>query len=139
MADDDGLAGFRDEPAEEAENGEPELFYGSVDEFVREKLSQTYRRLVGERAQHRWSAEWWRNAEAVSRLEALWRSWEALRLDPTTGMSVWWRDHADHHMPILLSPDGPFGKSLDSNDHGEPLPYKEPPPGLFPDVRSGRA
>lgn len=23
-------------------------------------------------------------------------------------MSVWWRDHADHHMGILLSADGPF-------------------------------
>lgn len=137
MAADDGLDSFRDEAAAEPEGDEPQLFYGSVDEFVREKLSKTYRRQVGERTQHRWAAEWWRNAEAVSRLEALWRSWEALRLDPATGMSVWWRDHADHHMPILLSPDGPFAKATDSNDTGGPLPYERPPEGLFPDVRSG--
>lgn len=23
-------------------------------------------------------------------------------------MSLWWRDHADHHMGVLLSADGPF-------------------------------
>lgn len=23
-------------------------------------------------------------------------------------MSIWWRDHADHHMGVLLSADGPF-------------------------------
>lgn len=33
----------------------------------------------------------------------------ALRQDPTTGISVWFRDHADHHMAVLLDPDsGPF-------------------------------
>ncbi|MGV0111135.1 DUF4913 domain-containing protein [Arthrobacter sp. CP30] len=32
---------------------------------------------------------------AVSRLNALWRAWETLRLDPGTGMSDWWRIHAD--------------------------------------------
>ncbi|WP_216666160.1 DUF4913 domain-containing protein [Actinomyces faecalis] len=26
------------------------------------------------------------------------RSWEHPRQDPATGMSVWLRDHADHHM-----------------------------------------
>jgi hypothetical protein len=31
-----------------------------------------------------------------------------LRLDGSTGMSVWWRDHADHHMGVLLSADGLF-------------------------------
>ena len=34
--------------------------------------------------------------------------WEFLRLDETIGMSVWWRDHADHCMSVLLSADGPF-------------------------------
>jgi len=85
-----------------------------------------------------WAAEWWRYAEAVSRLDSLWRAWEHLRLDASTGMSVWWRDHADHHMPILLDPDGPFAGAegeLNSSKRGEPLPYAPPPEGLFPDVR----
>ena len=114
---------------------EPTLFFGSVDEFVRERLRYTYTRRVGPQGPNRWSAEWWRSPEAISRLDALWRSWEALRLEPTFGMSVWWRDHADHHMRILMSPDGPFADSRDTNAQGEPLPYAAPPVGMFIDVR----
>lgn len=36
-------------------------------------------------------------------MEALWRAWEHLRLDGATGISVWWKDHADHHMSVLLA------------------------------------
>lgn len=121
------------EPA--AEDAPPPLYYGSVDEFVRDFLVPVFSRQVGDRAARRWSAEWWRNPEAIVRLEALWRSWEHLRLDPATGMSVWLRDHADHHLGILWDTDGPFAKSTDSARPGEPLPYSPPPEGLFPDVR----
>jgi hypothetical protein len=113
----------------------PELYFKSVDEFVREMIVPVFRRKVGDRSTMRWSAEWWRHPEAVLRLEALWRSWEHLRLDPATGLSVWLRDHADHHLSILFSDYGPFGKSQDSTDHGDPLPYEPPPPGLFPSER----
>ena len=114
------------------------LMFGSVDDFVRNQLLITYTRVVGPRMQRRWSAQWWRSAEAIIRLEALWRSWEHLRLDGATGSSIWWRDHLDHHMPILMSPDGPFEDSQDQNRPGEPLPYTEPPKGMFPDVRDGQ-
>ncbi len=72
------------------------------------------------------------------RLEALWRAWEHLRQDPATGMSVWWRDHPNHHMTVLMSPEGPFADAegdTNQNKAGEPLPYVEPPEGMFPDVR----
>ena len=114
---------------------EPELYFGSIDEFVRERLRFTYARRVGPQGPNRWSAEWWKYPEAISRLDALWRSWEALRLEPTFGMSVWWRDHADHHMRMLMSPEGPFADSRDTNGQGEPLPYTAPPEGMFVDVR----
>ncbi|MFE1103258.1 DUF4913 domain-containing protein [Nocardiopsis alba] len=114
----------------------PELYYGSVDEFVREVILPMYRRKVGSRGSRRWSAQWWRDAEAIARLEALWRAWENLRLDGATGMSTWWRDHADYHMNILFDPEGPFGRSEDENKPGAPLPYDPPPPGLFHDVRT---
>ena len=94
-----------------------------------------YRRKVGPQSQHRWAAEWWQSAEAISRLESLWRSWEHLRLEGTTGMSVWWLQHADPQMRVLMDPDGPFAMSEDENKRGEPLPYVPPPPGLFGDVR----
>lgn len=117
----------------------PPLVYGSVDEFVREYLRHVYRRKIGGRGTGRvWAGEWWRYDEAVIRLEAMWRAWEHLRQDAATGMSVWWRDHADPHMAVMLDPDGPFaGAEGDSNSSraGEPLPYVTPPEGMFPDVR----
>lgn len=115
---------------------EPQLFYGSADEFVRERLRYMYaRRVGGGNASFRWAARWWDYPEALARIDALWRAWEHLRLDPATGSSIWWIEHADHHMPILLSPEGPFAKSDDSNRPGDPLPYIPPPEGLFPDMR----
>lgn len=125
--------------AEEDEEKPPELVYGSVDEFLREYLRHVYRRATSD---HRvWAARWWEYDEAVIRLEALWRAWEHLRLDPSTGMSVWWRDHADHHMAVLMDPEGPFAAADHYGDvneagKGEPLPYEPPPAGLFPDVRT---
>lgn len=112
----------------------PTLYYGSVDEFVREFVCPTFRRNVGEqgRAEYRWSARWWESAEAIIRLEAMWRAWEHLRLDPATGISVWLRDHADHHLGVLMSPTGPWALSRDTARPDEPLPYEAPPEALFP-------
>jgi len=109
-----------DEPAQ--------LYYPDLLTFVREYLSPMYRRsLSGQSAT--WCPEWWKHAEGITRLEALWRAWEYLRLDAHTGMSVWFRDHADHHMAVLLSADGPF-KGCKPDGHGErlkPLPLIAPP------------
>ncbi|TFD75129.1 hypothetical protein E3T53_16665 [Cryobacterium psychrophilum] len=44
-------------------------------------------------------------------------------------------EHAEHHMPILLSTEGPFAKSEDTNKPCEPLPYTPAPEGFFPDMR----
>lgn len=126
----------RDLEADVDEEPERETFYGNVDEFVREFLVVTYRREISRQGSYKWDPRWWMHPEAVARLDALWRAWEHLRNDPATGMSVWWRDHADHHMGVLMSPDGPFRKSTGTIDLGEPLPYESPPPGLFPDVRT---
>lgn len=59
-------------PAEEA----PQLYYGSVHEIVREFVCPMFGRDVGEEshAEYRWSARWWESAEAITRLEAMWRS-----------------------------------------------------------------
>ena len=126
-------------PAEAEASAEdaPVLYYGSVDEFVREFVCPIFRRNVGEegRADYRWSARWWESAEAITRLEAMWRSWEHLRMDASTGTSVWLRDHADHHLGVLMSPTGPWALSKDTAGPDEPLPYEPPPSDLFPDVR----
>ena len=57
-------------------------------EFVTEHLAYQYRRdidLAGRATTFTWCAQWWRHEEAVSRLTGLWRAWENLRTDPTTG------------------------------------------------------
>jgi hypothetical protein len=130
------LAAAAGEAAQAAQEAEPpQLYFANVDEFVREYLRHVYRRPIDGRAVF-WSAEWWRYDEAMNRLEAIWRAWEYLRLDPATGMSVWWRDHADPHMQVLMSPQGPFRRETDvRTDEVDPLPYTAPPPGLFRDER----
>jgi hypothetical protein len=77
----------------------PRLYYGSTAEFVREYLRHVYKRKIdGNRTF--WSPRWRASAEAIARLEAMWLAWEHLRLDPATGPSVWWRDHADPHNAV---------------------------------------
>lgn len=117
------------------EEDTPQLYYGSTNEFVRDHLRHVYKRKID--GMHTfWSPRWWASAEATARLEALWRAWEHLRLDPSTGPSVWWRDHADHHMSVLMGSVGPFSKEVDvTATIRDPLPHEEPPPELFPDVR----
>ncbi|NED60649.1 DUF4913 domain-containing protein, partial [Streptomyces sp. SID10244] len=78
-----------DETADEAEP-EPEPEFESVYQFVDEHLVQLYARHVETKPGRLWCPRWFDHAEAVSRLEALWRAYESLRLDPATGMSVWW-------------------------------------------------
>jgi hypothetical protein len=109
----------------------PRLYYATVDDFVREFLCKTFRRPIGPGSPLRWSARWWESAEAIIRLDAIWRAWETLRLDPGTGLSVWLKDHADYHLSILMAPTGPFRNSEDSARITEPLPYEPPPAGLF--------
>jgi hypothetical protein len=118
----------------------PGLYYLTVGEWVQEWLFPVYRRSV--RGHERtWCPQWWKHAEAVARLEALWRAWEHLRQDPATGLSVWFRDHADHHMTVLLDADGPF-KGCDGQHSDRPvddLPHDPPPEGMFEpeDLSSG--
>ncbi|WP_170994726.1 MULTISPECIES: DUF4913 domain-containing protein [Actinomycetes] len=118
----------------------PKLYFGSVDEFGRGYLLPNYKRRVdGQRVL--WAAEWWKYAETVARLDALWRAWEHLRQDPQTGMSVWFRDHAEHHMSILLNRDGPFAAAGEgenrenTNKKGKTLQYAPPPRGPFLEIR----
>lgn len=113
---------------------EHQLYYPTVEAFVRELLAPTYRRHLDGGRTRTWCPQWWNHAEAITRLEALWRAWEFLRLDPATGVSVWLRDHADHHMAVLMDADGPFKGCTPEKGHSDrlkPLPVEEPPDGLF--------
>jgi hypothetical protein len=85
-----------------------EQVYDSVDEWVHDYYLPTFVRPIG--GEIRWCAEWQRHQEAVVRFEAMWRSWEALRLDGGIGMSTWLINHLDPNAAMLLSRTGPFAQ-----------------------------
>jgi hypothetical protein len=128
-------------PAEQLSDSIPgaALAYDSVEDWVSRYLLVMYRRAVSGTGTT-WCPQWWRHPEAVVRLEALWRAWEYLRKDETTGVSVWLRDHCDPHMTQLLSADGPF-KGCKPKQHSghpnEPLPCDRAPAGWFEQIDGG--
>lgn len=121
-------------PAEEPTPG-PALRFKSLDEFVGQYLSQIYRRDLESQQGLRWCREWWKHAEGIARLEAMWRAWELLRLDPGEGGSNWWLNHCDPHMRVLMSETGPFRnckKGTHAEERSLPLPVDVAPTGMFP-------
>ena len=115
---------------------EPELVYSSAVEFFADLLAQSYVREVNEGAANAWCPEWYKHPEALIRMEAIWRAWEHLRLEPALGVSTWWLNHADPHMRILMDKEGPFKKcAYDGHKTPAPdrtaLPHKTPEAGIF--------
>ncbi|MDP9417185.1 MAG: DUF4913 domain-containing protein [Actinomycetota bacterium] len=84
--------------------------YPDMRAWVSEYFAPMYARPLG--GEFRWCRRWWDHAEAISRLEALWRSWETLRSDPGLGMATWYRDYLDPQFTVLLSNRGPFAPLL---------------------------
>ena len=112
---------------------EPVNYYPDVAEFVSGFLAPLYAREWNKMDREwKWCARWWLHVEAVVRLEALWKAWEVLRLDPGTGASVWLRDHADPAMAALTKHHGTFHRCSPTEHQAyNPLPADEPPPGMF--------
>ncbi len=90
--------------------------------YVR-KLSQT----------QRWCPQWWAHPEAIIRLTALWRTWEAARAsDEDSAMADWLRTYFDALNPVLLADDGPFAScTADRHSEQRPLPLTPPPTGYW--------
>ncbi|MFJ6381391.1 DUF4913 domain-containing protein [Kitasatospora sp. NPDC092039] len=57
-----------------------------------------------------WCAKWHEHPEAVARLHGLWLAWQQLTAAEAgqAGPATWHRDHLDHALLQLRSPDGPF-------------------------------
>lgn len=112
-----------------------ELFYGNVHEFVVDRFAYFFTRPAPGTGQV-WCPEWYRHAQALSRLDSIWRAWEHLRFDPAFGMSNWWVHHVDPNMRALLDPvTGPFARCAGGHQPAEPLPVMTAPDGLFTDQR----
>jgi Domain of unknown function (DUF4913) len=99
----------------------PQPLYASTEDWVTGFFLPMFRRPLG--GEYRWCREWWQHAEAITRLTALWHSWEALRLQPGIGMAAWLRDHLDHHLPVLMGRSGPFAQCSE-DEHIEPREAK---------------
>jgi hypothetical protein len=97
--------------------GRPKPLYPSFTSWVEQHFIQMFQRTLG--GEYRWCAQWWQHAEAISRLTALWYAWEALRLQGSTGMGIWYRDHLDHQLPYLMGARGPFYQCTE-DQHLEP-------------------
>ena len=125
--------GTADPPEPPAETPEP--VFTDVDAFVRDYLALVVERRIatGPTAGLNWCPRWWAHPEAISRLYALWRTWETLRIsDSQTGMSTWWRDHLDPHLASLTSEYGPFARCrTDKHTDPKPLPVEPAPPEVL--------
>lgn len=131
----------RDESAEDIRRDEEsvarpaELWYPNVAEFVADRLAHLIPCPTPDSGQV-WCSSWFRHAQALSRLDALWRAWENLRFDPALGISNWWTHYVDPHMRALMDPvTGPFARCADGHQNNEPLPLDPVPEGLFKDQR----
>lgn len=80
--------------------------HATLAEFVAETFVPTFTTARG--GPRLWCVQWWDHTEAVSRLQALWLSWESLRDGGDTCLGDWYRNHLDQQLPALMGPDGTF-------------------------------
>lgn len=108
-------------------------FFGSLLEFVVEHFGPVYARNTSPTV--RWCASWWDHAEAIYRLEALWRTWELYRLEPRLGIASWLRDYLDPQLAQLTSPTGPFASCTeDRHSPVKALRTNQPPEAYLVDL-----
>jgi len=110
-----------------------EPFFGSLLEFVVEHFAPVYARTTSPTL--RWCASWWDHAEAIYRLEALWRTWELYRFEPRLGIASWLRDYLDPQLRELLSATGPFASCTeDRHSPVKALRTNQPPEAYLADL-----
>ena len=137
----DDLLELEDESEEEDDFEEPEppaLLYPRLDLYVEDFLAVIYERPLPN-GRRTWCPQWWKHDEAVYRLQALWLSWEYMRVhDGANGPATWLVNYADPIMAVLFDVEGPFKGCSVEHGHREERPHDEarlpccqPPGGLF--------
>ncbi|MFI9724540.1 DUF4913 domain-containing protein [Streptomyces sp. NPDC052396] len=102
---DEDEAGSVRAPAAAGEEEPPRPVYADLETWLHKHLAQIIRRRFG--GSLTWCSQWYRHAEAISRLNAMWQEWEKAVAEGT--MSNWWLYHCDPHLSVLMSKDsGPF-------------------------------
>lgn len=117
---------------DDGDDGPIEPSHRSLEEWVTGYFTPTYSRPTSPTL--RWCVQWWDHAEAISRLEALWRSFEVARLDGLRGMAMWYRDFLDSQLAVLTATTGPFAQCTpDRHAPTSPLPTAPAPAGYWTD------
>jgi hypothetical protein len=108
-----------DDPAENTNADTPRPVapaFATLEGWVTGFFIPTFRRQYG--GELRWCSQWQEHVEALLRLEALWRSWEALRQDPLLGIATWLTNYADPQLAALTQRTGTFANcTLDRHAH----------------------
>lgn len=120
-----------------AESTPVEPCYPDVEAWVTQWLSPLLRRNTNTKrggVELAWCVHWWAHAEAIDRLESMWRAWEAARASEDPGaVAHWWLTIADPMLAVLLDADiGPFsGCRRDGHQELPELPVEAAPPGWW--------
>jgi hypothetical protein len=129
--------------APEARDTAVDQCYANVEAWVTGWLTQLYRRHTNTKrsgVELAWCPRWWDHAEAIDRLESMWRAWEAARVseDPTA-TAHWWLTIGDPMLAILLDADaGPFsGCRRDGHQKPPALAIEASPPGWWGSTVNG--
>lgn len=110
--------------------GPVEPMFASLTAYVEQAFAPVYSRPTSPTM--RWCPSWWDHAEAIYRLEALWRTWELYRLEPRLGIASWLRDYLDPQLTALTSPTGPFAQCTEQRHRQiAPFPTTAPPDRHF--------
>lgn len=103
---------LRDGPSddgEDLEHTQPEPIYADVAAFVTGWLAPRSERLPA------WCDSWWLHPLALTRLRALWQSWEVANAEGGAAISKWLIYDYDHHITKLTTKGGPFHECHNSH------------------------
>ncbi|NUU21319.1 MAG: DUF4913 domain-containing protein [Streptomycetaceae bacterium] len=115
------------------------LAYESLEEFVVLYVAAVFQ-TDPESDVHAWCPYWWKHAEAVTRLAAMWHAYERYHHRPAE-MSTWLLRYADPALDLVRDPvHGPFAGCAAAGRHVRALidmPVIPLPPGVRTDTHGG--
>lgn len=105
----------------EGEQAPPKPLFDDLEPWVTEYFAPIITRRLTK--QLTWCPEWWKHAEVIARLRALWETWESARLAGGAEMSAWWYVHVDAHLAVIMDGEtGPLSQCSPDGGHAGPPP-----------------
>lgn len=114
-----------DHQVEDSPDAQPELVFSNAEEWLIHWALPHYRRNL---KLHKWDPYWWQYEEAGTVLEALWESWEQVRLQDAMATVAWFRDYFYPIMDRLTDPEDGVFWAYDPPKNEDPPPSFETEP-----------